>query len=181
MAQISRGPIDRAASYLSDGATVIFGTSSSLATVGGTLSSNTTSTCTIANTSETDLWTYSLPANALSVDGRGVRVTAYFTYAANADTKTVKIYFGSASATLDNSATSGNGVRGTMVVIRTGSNAQFLAADAVRGFAVSSSAVTTTTQTDTAAITIKVTGTNGTAAANDICFKGALVEAIGRP
>src|SRR5437773_1138441 len=44
--------------------------------VGGAvvLNVNTTATGTIANTSETDLTTYSLPASSLSADGRGVEV-----------------------------------------------------------------------------------------------------------
>jgi hypothetical protein len=148
----------------------------------GVLTVSSTSAATIADTNETTLWTYDLPANTLSADGRIVRVTVWGTVAANADTKTIKLYFGSSSFTLNDSTTAPNGVGWTSTALytRTGSGAQsrtklYALFGATNQFP---SAGGTASETDTAAITIKITGTNGTAAANDIVFKGALVELL---
>src|SRR5207248_3063950 len=54
------------------------------------------STTAVSNvgTAETDLITYTMPANTLSANGQRVRITAFCTTAANANLKTIKIYFG---------------------------------------------------------------------------------------
>jgi len=47
-----------------------------------------------ANTNEADLFTYTLPANALSANGMSVRMVSWGTFAATANTKNLRSYFG---------------------------------------------------------------------------------------
>lgn len=47
------------------------------------------------STGETDLMTFSLPANSLNFDGDSIEVEAYGFFANNANTKTIRFYFGS--------------------------------------------------------------------------------------
>lgn len=148
------------------------------ATINGTLTTSTTSACTAANTTETALWTYSLPANSLNADGRGVRVTVAGVLGANANTKTVRAYFGGTVIASQSSSSSGSGWQLTYVVLRTGSATQIGAGAGFVGSAQVANAPSTPSADTTSAITIKVTGQNGTANANDICFKGAIVESL---
>lgn len=147
----------------------------------GVLTVSTTSAQTAADTNETDLWTYSLPANTLDVNGRTVRVTAYGSYGATANNKTVKLYFG-AAVTSDSGTVAANGGNWKFVaeITRTGAATQIASAlRVVGGFATGSgNSLTAPAETLSGALTIKVTGTNGTAAAGDIVFKGALVELL---
>lgn len=155
------------------------------ATASGVLTVNTTQAATGANTTETDLWTYSLPANSLSADGKTVRITAYVLTAANANNKTVKLYFGSQLVNTTTAVALNAGlVQLQMDVTRTAAATQELIGKTIYG-AADGSAITAQrsdhingTQDTTTAITIKVTGQNGTAAANDIVFRSALVEAL---
>lgn len=153
------------------------GTGSS-AVINGTATVSTTSACTIADTNETVLWTYSLPAGALSANGRGVRVTAFGSFAATVNNKSAKLYFGSTLiGSLGAAVFNNTQWRMTMDVFRTGAATQV---------ASGVSAQNTSTFTNTAAptetmanaIVIKATGINGVAAASDICFTGAFVETI---
>lgn len=155
------------------------GTPAAQAVINGTLTTSTTSTCTAANTTETDLWTYSLPAGALSADGRGVRITAFGTNAANANVKVVRGYFGGTSFVAQNAAANGVNWRVTYEILRSSATAQVLSGIAFSSTGVGGpTAYATPAETMANAITIKVTGQNGTAAANDICVKGAIVETI---
>lgn len=45
-------------------------------------------------TSETDLYTYTVPANALVANSNGLRMSVKGNFAANANSKTIKVYFG---------------------------------------------------------------------------------------
>jgi hypothetical protein len=158
----------------------IFGFGATTARASGVLSVNTTQAATAANTTETDLWTYTLPANALDQDGKAIRVTTWGTTAATANTKRMRLYVGS-TLVADNGATAANNLswRHTVLIIRTGAAAQVNLGEYQIQNTVSATAghVASTADT-TAAITIKLSGTNGTAAANDIVFRGALVEAL---
>lgn len=66
--------------------------------LGGTLAHDMTSTGNVSNT-ETTLYTYTVKANTLNVNGRGVRLTAAGTFAGNANTKTVKLKYGGTDLT----------------------------------------------------------------------------------
>lgn len=155
------------------------GTTTTQPVINGTLNTYTTSTCTIANTTETDLWTYTLPAGALNADGRGLRLTAWGTFGANANVKTVKPYFGATVLINWAAAANGNGWMTSVSILRTSATAQTASA----GLQSNSgtyvfSGVTTPAETMANAIVVKITGTNGTASANDICLKGAILETI---
>jgi hypothetical protein len=163
--------------------TFLFGAAT--ATVGGTLTTSTASTCTIADTNETDLWTYTLPANSLDANGRGVRVTTWGTFASTANTKTARLYFGSTvigNTSVSASAPNNTSWMGTGMVLRTGAATQTAMSTVHVGggaFLTNNNGGAITPAADTTAtIVIKITGQNGTAAANDICVKGAVVETI---
>lgn len=152
--------------------------------VSGAISSvlhvNTTQVGTIADTNETDLWSYALPANTLSADGKGVRIRAWGTTGATANTKTLRLYVGATALfTLGPSAYNNLGWHIDAIVVRTGAATQLAETWAVIGVVTGAVNQGATPAADTtAAITLKVTGQNGTAAANDVVLKGAIVEAL---
>ncbi len=151
-------------------------------TPSGTIEINTTQVGTGANTTETDLWSYSLPANTLNADGRTLRVTVSGDNAANANAKTVRFYFGATSVFISNAATTNPASwAATYLITRTGASAQLLlrAVSIYGAGAVVANPVTSTpAEVSSGAIVMKITGQNGIAAANDIVFKGALVEVV---
>lgn len=143
----------------------------------GPLTVNTTSTQTGADTNETDLWSYTLPANTLNTNGMGVRVTAWGSFATNGNTKTIRPYFAGSNLGGQGTTASNQGWRMQWVVIRTGASTQVAYVVNLVG-GVSSNvapapAATGNTATD---LVIKATGQNGTASAGDIVFRGAIVE-----
>lgn len=148
------------------------------ATAGGTLSSQFGTVGTGANTTETDLFTYTIPANTLAVNGQRVHIKAWGSFAANGNTKTVNFRVGATTIiTQLSGAFSGTGwvVDGTL--IRTGAAAQDTFALSITGLNTQYHAsYTSTTESLTSSLIVKVTGTNGTAAANDIVGKGFIVE-----
>src|SRR3954470_14824272 len=79
---------------------------------GGVPVSIATSVTPVANgtTVETDLFSYTMPANTLSANAQKLRVTAWGSMAANANTKTLKAYFGGTSRNFTNVTTAGNSV-----------------------------------------------------------------------
>jgi hypothetical protein len=163
------------------GSDVYAGTGTAEAGVGGVLTVSTTSAQTGANTDETTLWEYALPANTLSANGYSVRVRAWGTYAANANSKSIRHYFGATQ--LHTVVTAGfNNVGWSVeaVITRTGASAQtalgrYHTNDGAAG-SQRFGAVTTPAADTTGAITIKVTGQNSSASAGDIVFSGAMVE-----
>jgi hypothetical protein len=149
---------------------------------GGVIERSTTQAATIADTNETTLFTFSLPANTLSENGKGVRITAFGTYGATVNNKTIKVKFG-ATTIADTGAAAANGTAWHVIgtILRTGAATQLTSAVRMVGAFASGSGVsmpTTPAEDTTAAIAIVVTGTNGTAAANDIVFRGAVVELL---
>jgi hypothetical protein len=157
------------------------GTGSGVATLVGVAHVNTTAVGNVG-AGEDDLMTYSLPANSLSANGKGVRVTAWGITANNANVKTYRFYFGTSSIgyVLTSSIT---GVwRSEFTVFRTGPNTQdaaFKISEVVNSAALAAPkeaqvAIDADAETDTAAITIKVTGE--ATANNDIVQQGMLVE-----
>jgi hypothetical protein len=148
----------------------------------GVLTVSTTSAGTPASTTETDLWTYSLPAGTLSADGRAVRITVVMSFGATANTKTPRVYFGSTVVHTFTSANSGGNVKFIVEVTRTGVSAQLGTSNQTAGGTGGTTGgvmVTTPAADTTAAITIKASGQNDVAAAaNDTVFKFALVELL---
>lgn len=147
----------------------------------GTLSVNTTAVGNVGAGTD-DLMSYALPANSLSANGKGVRVTMWGTAANNANAKTLDFYFGglrAASILLTVSTVRAWQVVAT--VMRSGASAQeysiaTIDGNASTGIGVANAFVGSTTQTDTAGITIKGVGT--ATADNDIVQKGMIVEFI---
>lgn len=161
---------------LSPSAVIPAGGGTGLAGIGGVLTVSTTQTQTGANTTETDLWTYALPANTLSTNGYGLRITAFGTKAANGNSVSARLYFGATEILLGSTSQSGVGWRLTGHVFRTGASAQLAEGKSLMGSTSITGTVTTPAADTTGAITIKMTGQNGSANAGDIVFRGAFVE-----
>jgi hypothetical protein len=157
-----------------------------LANIGGTLNAQTTGVGTTAVTTEETLLTYTLPANSLVRDNRGVRIRAWGNVADNTNTKQIKLKFG-AHLLYDSTALAAENHEWFLEfeVFRTGAATQ----DAERHFSLGIVAgagpgVTliptfqTPTETLSGAVVIELTGQNGTANANDIVAEGFSVEYI---
>lgn len=139
---------------------------SSFAALGGTSNVNTTQVGNIG-TGEDDLITYSLPANSLPRDGAYIEFETAGTFAANANNKQVKIYFG-ATVIFATGAQAFNAGAWTAkcTVIRTGATTQKASVQfaSSNSLLTSSAAYTTPAETLSSAVTIKCTGE---ATAND--------------
>lgn len=129
-----------------------------------------------ADTTEDTLKTFSLPANSLDVVGRSVYIYAWGSYANNTNTKAAKLYFGSTSI----AAATGNNVGWAleMIVGKSAANKQVISSQNItsttHGGVTNSAAAA---ETDTAAITIKVTGQDSTSAnANAIVLNGMYIN-----
>lgn len=165
---------------LGSGTVIPAGTGSGTATLTGVLHTNTTSVGNVG-TGEDDLMTYSLPANSVVTNGRGIRIKAWGSTAANSNAKRVKIHFG--AVVLEGVSLIAGGAAGkwsaTATIVRSGSSAQRYSSDFLenRGGSVTlNTDCGTLTQTETGAITIKCTGT--ATADNDIVQEGMIVEYI---
>ncbi len=160
------------------------GTGTATATIDGTLKTgwDTTScgTAQVSNvgTGETDLCLYTMPANTLVTNGRGVQVTAYGSYAVNGNTKTVKAYFGATAINTIAGALSGGGWYITATVLRTGATAQVAGSNGIglNGSALNSGP-TSPAETLSGAVIVKITGQSGTAGA-DVTLTGFAVQAL---
>jgi hypothetical protein len=155
------------------------GTGTAEGGISSVLTVSTTSAQTTAVTTEETLWTYSLPANTLSADWYVVRVTAIGTTAANANTKRIRLYFGGTLIADTSARASNNGtwkVRGEIFRITASSQGAVGENFITGGFGADVNTYAAPASDTTAAITIKVTGQNGTASAGDIVLRGVLVE-----
>lgn len=137
----------------------------------------TTATGTDANTSEKDLATFDLPANLFFTNNAGVWLEAWGTTAANANNKTMKLY-AAGSSLITNSVNPSPNNLGWMArasVHRRASGSQTYWSTMTVGGNLQGTGVNTLSATDTSAITVKVTGQNGTANANEITLQGFCV------
>ena len=133
---------------------------------------------TDANTTEKTLYTYTLPAGTLDADGKAIRVLISGEFAATATVKTLRFKFGATTFTVNGQTTSPNGVIwvSEFVVIRTSATAQFISKrTTVVGATNQNVSYSTAAETMANAITILVTGQNGTGNANDITINSALI------
>jgi len=167
------------ATALTGGLTINAGTGAATVTPVGVLTVST-AIVTSAATAKTTNISYSLPANTLSADGKGIRITTWGTCAGNGNNKTVTVDVGAGAAIAATTGAVANNAghfRLVVEVIRTGA-----AALACSSLAVSNATAKVTTVTDTsdttAAILIAITSTNGTAS-DDTIHKGYLIEALG--
>ena len=106
--------------------------------------------------------TYSLPANTFGAAGvQGLIIEAWGTFASTGDTKTVKGYFGSTAFTHSAAATNGGTWWVELWVMRTSASVFSVLGSGQFGTSLSTlSGTTGNAQTETAAITIKITGQN---------------------
>jgi hypothetical protein len=148
--------------------------------------SSFTAVGTPANTTETDLQTYSLPAGTLSNNGQGVRIRASGTYAATTRSRAARLYFGATVI-----ASSGPTPTSTLtnwfldiIVHRTGATSQLGSGISINNFVNSGTntagaARSTPGETLSGAVTIKVTGqSGGSAVANDVVCDQFVVEVL---
>jgi hypothetical protein len=130
---------------------------------------------TATGTGEQILDTYNLPANSLDVVGRYLRIRYFFNTANNTDLKTAKCYFGSQVFTTSTS-TAAKMLSCEVDVVKTGSSTQNVIMNGTSGATVAAGTFGAGVETDTAAITIKGTCTDGTSAASDCTLVGGTVE-----
>jgi hypothetical protein len=143
------------------------------------LTSSTTSVCTAADTNETTLWTFNLPANTLNEDGKAIRINATVLYGATANNKTIKVKLGATAGYTF--TTAANGIPGSLSVLitRTGASAESASGSDLRGtagFNVGSQLVLA--EDLTTQLAVSLTGQNAVAAASDVCSKSVTVELL---
>lgn len=142
-----------------------------------------TSTASASNvsTTETDLITYALPGGTLSVNNQKVRITVTGTTAANANGKTIRIYFGATVVDTSPTSVAYNNLawHATVTVTRTGAATQVAGGIFNPGSASFGAQGTNSAPAETlsGAVTIKVTGQSGTAG-GDVTARVMFVELI---
>lgn len=144
----------------------------------GVIQSDTTAGSTTAVTSEETLITYTFPANSLDSNAKAIRIRAAGTTANNTNTKTIRLYFGTTVLISNDITTAPNNQSWEFeaTVIRTAATTQKCMARGTVATANQTSTYAGSGQTLTGAVTIKVTGQNGTASANDITAQFLHVE-----
>jgi hypothetical protein len=148
----------------------------------GKLYANGVTVGTGADTTEDTLYTYTLPANTLANTGDMLRIRCGTTSPATATNKTVKLYFGASSFSTGAVAVNPGSFNTELIVIRTGAATQAVWGSGSGGDdgtqVVLLATYTAGTDDLTTALTIKCTGTNGTANANDISGRFMSVELV---
>ena len=131
---------------------------------------STTAGSTTAVVTEEDLISYTLPASSLNTTNRGLRIKAAGGTGATANTKTIRLYFGSTVLMSNNVTTAPNnaGWEFEAEIFRTSATTEKCIARGTVGAAQQTTTYTGVGETLTSALTIKITGQNGTAAAADI-------------
>ena len=169
--------IDKDGNLTGKSLATLAGNGSGAVSVGGMLSVQYTDTGN-AGTGEDDLHTYTFPASSMVTTGRGVRYTGSGTFPNNANTKTLKVYFGASMQTVTLPTNEAGDWHFEATVVRTGASAQ--------RYVIKSTYVTSgsntfiaqgdLTQTESGTIAIKTTGE--ATSNNDIVQKFSSVEYI---
>ncbi len=152
------------------------GLGGAVARVGGTIKVDTTSSGNVG-AGEDNLTLYQVTAAALNVDGDYLEGTVFGTFAANANTKRIRIYCGS-TAILDTTALAFNGAHWSarFTIIRTGAATQ--KAECV--FTSSSALLTTTaaysTPAETLSSPLNIKCTGEATSNNDIVQQGLVLK-----
>ncbi|MET0623104.1 MAG: hypothetical protein ABW250_09015 [Pyrinomonadaceae bacterium] len=135
------------------------------------------------NAAETDLASYPMPAGTLGADGKRLRITVFVSCAANANAKSVRLYFGSTIIFMPNAVgINGGNVHHVFNVTRTGASTQHLFGRPSYGNsntgneAGNGARYEAPTENTANAITIKVTGQG--VATNDLLLRDFTVEAL---
>lgn len=145
--------------------------------VGGLIYTTSATAATGTGTSEQVLGSYSLPANALDAVGRRLRMRASFSAAANGNNKTFLCYFGASVITSGVLTTNAKNGFCEVHVVKTGASTQIVWANMLVDTTwITGYKNTASTETDTAAIVIKMSGTDGTSSAGDIVLNDMAVE-----
>jgi hypothetical protein len=142
-----------------------------------TIHKNNSSVATTATTGAEDLMSYTIPAGTLKV-GQKVRLKAYGTLGANANSKTVRIFFGAPSCGGFTSTSNGVAWEVTVEADLTASSAQEYLRNGIVSGVEPSLTRGTISVSENADITVKVQGQNGVASAGDIVCEGFTVEVI---
>lgn len=135
-------------------------------TVGGMYDINTTPVGNVGS-GEDDLMTFTIPAGALGDNGDMIRAEGFGTFAANSQSKTIKLYFGTTQVGTVVGTTTFNAIdwRYTMTAVRTGASTGIVATTIF----VDSMAITEyTAVADTFAGTYVVKATGTASSDNDI-------------
>jgi len=144
--------------------------------VGGTINVNTTAVANTGAGTDEDLITYTLPANALSVNGDYVEVIGFGDITNSANSKTVKMFFGAtgiAAGTSPGSASSGWEI--VARIIRTGATSQL--ADGTIGTLGNTQGNTQyTTPVETLSGTVVIKCTGSSSGANEITQRSLIVR-----
>ncbi len=144
----------------------------------GTLTAQLTSAATIADTLETTLQTYTLPAGTLGKNGQAVEIFGWGLFGGNTNSKTVRAYFGTNVVMSNDVSTSPNGAAFFFhaIVARRSASTETAVGEGTVGVA-NQTTVRGALATDlTAAVIIRVTGQNGSAVAADITCDGMIVR-----
>lgn len=142
------------------------GASTNDAALGGVLYANSTAVGNV-DAGENDLMSYSVPADTLSANHMSLQVVARGTFAANGNTKTLKLHFGSDNWTLLSTGANNNRWVVKATIVRTGATAQkVFITFSYSGAVGDTTTYTTASRTLSSANTLKLTG-QGTSS-NDI-------------
>ncbi|MGX5846924.1 hypothetical protein ACWGTO_07580 [Mesorhizobium sp. PL10] len=141
------------------------------------VSLNLTPASTTAVTTAEDLMTYSIAAASLAI-GRRVRIKAWGTTAANANTKTGRLWFGTTNMGGWASALNGVGWQIEGEVFITGAATQSYVRETSGPSTISQITSGTGADAISGAIVAKFQGQNGTASAGDITCNGLEVEVL---
>lgn len=133
-----------------------------------------------ADQTEDTLRSFSIPANTMGANGvQGFRIRAFGVTGASGDNKTIKLYFGSTSVSSGVITDNAKNWFFDLTVYRSGASTQVVVCEFQHDTTAAAPTVTTATETETAAILVKVTGQETTAStANQIILKMLEVSAI---
>lgn len=157
-------------------ASVPFGSSTGYAVIGGRICTSTTSAATTGTTIQT-LASCSIPLNALSVDGMGLKVKAWGQTAANANTKLLELYFGATVCSALTSTVNNGAMVIESTILRTGAATQECVGTGVSGAGTVHGMRATPAEDTTTTVTLAVKATTATAT-GDFTFKGLTVEVL---
>jgi hypothetical protein len=140
----------------------------SLEQVNHLLFASTTLRTVASTTAETDLETYSMPANTLNANLKGIRVRGGGSTGPTANNKTIKLLFGAAAISSGAIAINAIDWFADVTILRSAANAQKLGGiitAIAAGYALGK--VASGTETDTGAITVRFRAQPATSSAND--------------
>lgn len=158
------------------GTSVKVGTGTASATVCGTLDASVTEVSTIADTNLTTLYSYTIPANTISANTRGIEITAYGKFGATGNTKNMFVQLGGTNVYARSSA--GNNLGWSIVgrIQRQTSGTYLASGDSTLAGASFSMLPVSSAQDFTAPAVLTVKSQNGTAAAGDTTLQGVIVR-----